>query len=87
MIEKTASTVTPPNTAIFRANFAAIQSEEPAITASDFTFFINDVKINPAAITSFTNSANNICTLNVNVGVLGYTLLASDVIVAVGRFQ
>jgi len=87
IIEKTASTVTPPNTAIFRANFAAIQTGEPAITASDFTFFINNTRINPAAVTSFTNNTNNNCTLIINQGVLGYTLLASDVIVAAGRFQ
>lgn len=87
MSEKTASTITPPNIAIFKANFATTQPTEPTITANDFTFFINNEKVDPAAITSFVNNANNICTLTVNVGVLGYTLLASDVIVATGRFQ
>lgn len=84
---KVATTVTPSNTATFTsAAFLAAPSGLPTTSASSFQFFINGQHIEPAAITSFVDNGNNTCTLTVDTAQLGFTLIASDEIVAVGKF-
>lgn len=84
---RTASTVTPSNTALFTsAAFLSAPSGLPATSVSNFQFFINGQHVEPAAITSFVDNGNNTCTLVVNTAQLGFTLISTDEIVAVGKF-
>ena len=86
-IAKTATTVTPSNVAVFAAaSFLAAPSGLPATSVLNFQFFVNGTHVEPAAITSFVNNGNNTCTLTVDTGQLGFTLVSSDEIVAVGKF-
>ena len=80
-----ATTVTPPNTAIFPNGWATPPSPLPALLKTDFTFFINGQLIEPAAVTSFTNGGST-STLVVNTSELGFTLSATDEIVSIGKF-
>ncbi len=54
-------------------------------TEPGITFFINGQYVEPTAITSFTQSSG-ICTLVINTSQLGFTLAATDEIVAIGKF-
>jgi hypothetical protein len=84
---KTATTVTPSNTALFTgASFLAAPSGLPATSATSFQFFINGQHVEPAAITSFVDNGNATCTLTVDTAQLGFTLISTDEIVAVGKF-
>ena len=84
---RTATTVTPSDTALFTsAAFLTAPSSLPTTSATSFQFFINGQHIEPAAITSFVDNGNNTCTLVVNTAQLGFTLISSDEIVAVGKF-
>ena len=86
-VAKLASTVTPTNTAIFSAAaFLAAPAGLTTTNASSFQFFINGTHVEPAAITSFIDNGDNTCTLVVNTAQLGFTLIATDEIVAVGKF-
>ena len=85
-IAKTA-TVTPPNIALFAAaSFLAAPSGLPATSVLSFQFFVNGTHVEPAAITSFVDNANNTCTLTIDTAELGFTLISTDEIVAVGKF-
>ncbi len=84
---KTATTVTPSDTALFTgASFLAAPSGLPATSATSFQFFINGQHVEPAAITSFVDNGNATCTLTVDTAQLGFTLISTDEIVAVGKF-
>lgn len=81
----TATSVSAPDTAYFDGVFLTAPTGLPATSVSNFTFFINGQYIEPSAITSFTES-NGICTLVINTSELGFTLAATDEIVAIGKF-
>lgn len=81
-----ATTVTAPSTALFNGSFLAAPGSLPATSVNNFAFFINGQYVEPGAITSFVDNGNGTCTLTVNVGQLGFTLAATDEIVAIGKF-
>jgi hypothetical protein len=80
-----ASTVTS-NTAVFAAAFYAAPSGLPSTSKTSFTYFINGQLIEPAAITTFVDNNNGTCTLTINTTELGFTLVGTDEIVAIGKF-
>jgi hypothetical protein len=80
-----ANSVTVPNTAYFIGSFLTAPAGLPATSVTNFVFFINGQYVEPAAITSFTESAG-VCTLIVNTAQLGFTLAVTDEIVAIGKF-
>lgn len=86
-VEKTATSVTIPDTAIFTANFLSAPSPLPTTSIDNFLFFVNGQLVERTAVVSFTNTSNNVCTLVVDVGELGYTLSSSDEIIAIGKFS
>ena len=81
----TATSVSAPDTAYFNGTFLTAPTGLPATSVSNFTFFINGQYIEPTAITSFTQSSG-ICILIINTAQLGFTLAATDEIVAIGKF-
>lgn len=81
-----ATSVSAPNTAYFNGTFATAPTGLPATSVSNFTFFVNGQYIEPNAITSFVESGGGVCTLTINVAQLGFTLAATDEIVAIGKF-
>ena len=72
-------------TATFAKGWAIPPSPLPANSSSNFNIFINGVYIEPTAY-SFTNGLT-FSSLVVNPAVLGYSLEASDLIIAVGKFE
>ena len=80
-----ASTVTS-NTAIFAASFYAAPSGLPSTSKTSFTYFVNGQLIEPAAITTFVDNGNGTCTLTINTTELGFTLVNTDEVVAIGKF-
>ena len=86
-LAKMATTVTPSNTAIFAgASFLAAPENLPATGVNSFQFFVNGQHVEPTAITSFTDNGGGTCTLVVNTAQLGFTLVSTDEIVAIGKF-
>ena len=81
----TATSVSAPDTAYFNGTFLTAPTGLPATSVNNFTFFINGQYVEPTAITSFTQSSG-ICTLIINTSELGFTLAATDEIVAIGKF-
>jgi len=86
-LAKVASTVTPSNTALFTgASFLTAPAGLPTTGVSNFQFFVNGQHVEPAAITSFVDNGNSTCTVVFNTAQLGFTLVSTDEIVAVGKF-
>jgi hypothetical protein len=84
---KQATTVTAPNTATFTsAAFLVAPAGLPVTSVSSFQFFVNGQYVEPGAITSFVDNGDGSCTLTVNVAELGFTLVGTDEIVAIGKF-
>ena len=81
----TATTVTS-NAAIFNASFYIAPSGLPDTNKNSFTYFVNGQLIEPAAITTFVDNNNNTCTLTINTTELGFTLVSTDEVVAIGKF-
>lgn len=74
-------------TVIFNpAAFLAAPSPLSATSKTSFTYFVNGQLIEPNAINSFTDNGNGTCTLIVNVAELGFTLMVTDEVVAIGKF-
>ena len=80
-----ASTVTVPNKAYFNAFIITAPAGYPATSKANFSFFINGQLMEPLAITDFTETGG-VCELTVNTAELGFTLVATDEIVAIGKF-
>lgn len=80
-----ATSISTPNTVYFNGTFAVAPTGLPATSVSNFTFFVNGQYIEPSAITSFTQSSG-VCTLIVDIAQLGFTLAATDEVVAIGKF-
>ena len=85
---KTANTVTPPNTVVF-TGASLLQppagSTLPATSVDNFTFFVNGVNVGSSFVTLVEASGN--ITLTFNTAGMGYTLAATDEVIAVGKFQ
>jgi len=84
-ITKQATSVSVPNTAYFTATFLTAPYGLPATSVSNFMFFINGTYVEPSAVISFTE-LSGICTLTLDTGNLGFTLIATDEIIAIGKF-
>lgn len=82
-----ATTVTVPDTAIFTG--AILQptagSTLPATTVSNFTFYINGQYVPSSLVTLVVGSG--IVTATFNTTSLGYTLLSTDEVIAIGKWQ
>jgi hypothetical protein len=81
-----ATTVTAPNIAIFTGAFLAAPTGLPATSVISFSYYINGQLVEPNAITSFVDNGGGTCTLTVNTTNLGFTLVNTDEIVAIGKF-
>jgi len=75
------------DTATFPAGFLTAPTGIPTTSAANFQFFVNGQLVEPAAITSFVDNGNNTTTLTIDTGELGFTLVGSDEIVGVGKFN
>jgi len=78
--------VTVPSIVTFAGDIAAAPSTLAPTSIINFTFYINGTLIEPAAITSFTNSVVGSCVLTLNTTELGFTLASTDEVIAVGKF-
>ena len=85
-IAKESTSVTPTATATFTAAFLAAPAGLPTTSATNFIFFINGQYVEPSALTSFVDNGNGTCTVVFDVGDLGFTLVSSDEVVAIGKF-
>ena len=73
------------DTVTFNKGWLTAPIGTPATSVDNFTFFVNGVAIERAAIISFTQSAG-ISTLIVDIPTLGYGFDNGDEIVAIGKF-
>ena len=80
-----ATTVTVPNKAYFTANIMTAPTGYTATSKANFSFFINGQLVEPAAVTSFTE-AGGICELTLDTAELGFTLISTDEVIAIGKF-
>ena len=82
-----ASTVTAPNTAIFTGAILqpAVGSTLPPTTVDNFTFYINGQYV-PSTLVTF-SIGSGIVTATFNTVSLGYTLLSTDEVIAIGKWQ
>jgi hypothetical protein len=83
---KYASTVTT-NTAIFSAAFLTAPSPLSATDKTSFTYFVNGQLVDINSVTDFIDNGDGTCTLTVNTSLLGYTLISTDQVIAIGKFQ
>jgi len=74
------------NTVTFPNGFLDAPTGLPATSVTNFTFFVNGQYVEPTSIVSFTNNTTS-TTLVLNTTALQYELEASDVIIAVGKFN
>jgi hypothetical protein len=81
-----AATTVTSNTAIFNTSFYVAPEGLPDTNKNSFTYFVNGQLIEPAAITTFVDNNNNTCTLTINTTELGFTLVNTDEVVAIGKF-
>ena len=72
-------------TCTFPKGWAVAPSPIPANSASNFNFFINGMYVEPVAIVSFTDNTTY-STLVLDTQILGYSIEASDTIIAIGKF-
>lgn len=80
-----AFTVTVPNKAYFNAFIITAPAGYPATSKANFSFFINGQLIEPLAVTDFTETGG-VCELTIDTAELGFTLVPTDEIVAIGKF-
>jgi hypothetical protein len=84
-IARLATSISVPDTAYFTAGFLPAPAGLPSTSVVNFMFFVNGQYIEPLAIISFTESSG-ICTLVLDPGQLGFTLIPADEVVAIGKF-
>jgi hypothetical protein len=70
----------------FAAGWLDAPAPLPATNVSNFIFYVNGQYIEPAAITSFTQSGN-VSTLTIDVNELGFSFSNTDEIIAIGKFN
>jgi hypothetical protein len=75
------------NTAVIPGSFLSAPPPLPATSAANFTFFVNGQLVDSNSVTSFVDNGNGTCTLTVNTGLLQYTFVSTDQIIAIGKFQ
>lgn len=87
-VSKTAGTVTAPNVAIF-TGAALLQppvgSSLPATSNDNFTFTVNGIDV-PSSYVTIVEAGGNV-TLIFDTNAMGYTLISTDEVIAVGKFQ
>jgi len=83
---KYASTVTT-NTATFSAAFLAAPAPLPATDETSFTYFVNGQLVDINSVIDFVDNGNGTCTLTVDTSLLGYILISTDQVIAIGKFQ
>jgi len=87
-IQKTANTITAPDTAIF-SGAALLQptagSTLPATTVNNFIFYINGQYV-PTSLVTISSLSGGV-TFTFNTTSLGYTLASTDEVIAIGKFQ
>jgi hypothetical protein len=83
---KYASTVTT-DTAIFNASFLAAPSPLSATDKNSFTYFVNGQLVDINSVTSFIDNNDGTCTLTVDTNQLQYTLVLTDQVIVIGKFQ
>jgi hypothetical protein len=83
---KYASTITA-NIATFSAAFLEAPSPLSATDKNSFTYFVNGQLVDINSVTSFVDNGNGTCTLTVDNNLLGYTLISTDQVIAIGKFQ
>jgi hypothetical protein len=83
---KYASTVTT-NTATFTAAFLAAPAPLPATDKTSFTYFVNGQLVDINSVIDFVDNGNGTCTLTVDTSLLGYILISTDQVIAIGKFQ
>jgi len=83
---KYASTVTT-NTATFSAAFLAAPLPLPPTDKNSFTYFVNGQLVDINSVTDFVDNENGTCTLTINTGLLQYTLVSTDQVIVIGKFQ
>lgn len=82
-----ASSISIPNTVIFPATFLQAPPGLPTTSVANFIFFINGQYVEPNAVSTFVDNGDGTCTLTVDVSELGFTLIPSDEVVAIGKFE
>jgi len=83
---KQASSIVVPDTVVFTATFLQAPIGLPPTGVLNFMFFIGGQYIEPSAIVSFVESSGT-CVLTLDTGQLGFTLITSDEVVAIGKFN
>jgi hypothetical protein len=83
---KYASIVTT-NTATFTAAFLAAPAPLPATDKTSFTYFVNGQLVDINSVIDFVDNGNGTCTLTVDTSLLGYILISTDQVIAIGKFQ
>ena len=83
---KYASAVTT-NTATFTAAFLAAPSPLSATDKTSFTYFVNGQLVDINSVTNFVDNENGTCTLTVDTSLLQYTLVSTDQVIIIGKFQ
>lgn len=83
---KYATTVTT-NTATFSAAFLVAPLPLSATDKTSFTYFVNGQLVDINSVTDFVDNGNGTCTLTINTGLLQYTLVSTDQVIVIGKFQ
>ncbi len=87
-VTKIASTVTTSTATFSNSSFLepSSGSQLPPTSVSNFTFFVNGVNLPSGSIGGFGTDGGGNLILTVNTANLGYTLVSTDEVVAVGKF-
>jgi hypothetical protein len=85
-ITKVADIVTPPNVAVFTSAVVLdAPSLLPATSVNNFNFFINNQHI-PSSLVTLVSYANRV-EIIFDTNQVGFTLVSSDEVIAIGKFQ
>jgi hypothetical protein len=87
-ITKVANVVTTSTATFNSTSFLepSVGSQLPPTSVSNFSFYVNGVAVTDDSITGFSSDGMGNIILIINVGVLGYTLVSTDDVVAIGKF-
>ena len=87
-ITKVANVVTTSTATFNSTSFLepSVGSQLPPTSVSNFSFYVNGVAVTDDSITGFGSDGMGNIILTINVGVLGYTLVSTDDVVAIGKF-
>jgi len=85
-IAKQATTITVPEYAYFTAAFLQAPAGLPTTSVTNFMFFVNGQYVEPSAILEFVDNGSGQCRLRIDPGLLGFTLVTTDEVIAIGKF-